>query len=182
MVEKTLSRFGALDVLVNNAAFASELKLGPFEEQTVAEWTRVLQVNMIGVFICVRAVAPHMRHQRWGRTINVASGTAFKGAPFMLHYVASKGGVITITRALANELGKDNVVVNAISPGYTLSENNLANTAFLEHYRKRAIETRAIPRDAWPDDIAAAAVFLASEDSRWVTGQILAVDGGSVYH
>jgi NAD(P)-dependent dehydrogenase (short-subunit alcohol dehydrogenase family) len=89
---------------------------------------------------------------------------------------------MSMTRSLAREFGADNVLVNAVSPGYTLSEGNLANTAFLDVYRKAAIETRSLPRDAWPDDISGAVAFLASDEARFITGQILAVDGGSVYH
>ena len=123
-----------------------------------------------------------MRGQGYGRIVNITSGTAFKGAPFMLDYVASKGALMTMTRALARELGKDMITVNAVSPGYTLSEGNLANKAFLDAYREAAINTRALPRDGWPADIVGAVAFLASDDAGFVSGQILAVDGGSVYH
>lgn len=182
MVETTLQRFGSIDILINNAAVSQTLKLTKFEELSLAEWQHVLAVNTIGVFLCCRAVAPHMRAGKQGRIINVASGTAFKGAPFLLHYVASKGAVISMTRALARELGSDNITVNAISPGYTLSEGNLANTAFAAAHREAAIASRALPRDAWPEDLVGAVSFLASDDSAFMTGQILAVDGGSVYH
>jgi NAD(P)-dependent dehydrogenase (short-subunit alcohol dehydrogenase family) len=182
MVETTLQRFGAVDILVNNAAVSATLKLKKFEELTLAEWQHVLAVNTIGVFLCCRAVAPHMRARRRGRIINVASGTAFKGAPFLLHYVASKGAVISMTRALARELGGDAITVNAIAPGYTLSEGNLANAAFAAAHREAAIASRALPRDAYPEDLVGALAFLASDDAAFVSGQILAVDGGSVYH
>jgi NAD(P)-dependent dehydrogenase (short-subunit alcohol dehydrogenase family) len=182
MVECAVQRFGAIDILINNAAVSQTLQLTKFEELSLAEWQHVLAVNTIGVFLCCRAVAPHMRARKQGRIINVASGTAFKGAPFLLHYVASKGAVISMTRALARELGRDNITVNAISPGYTLSEGNLANTAFAAAHREAAIASRALPRDAWPEDLVGAVSFLASDDSAFITGQILAVDGGSVYH
>jgi NAD(P)-dependent dehydrogenase (short-subunit alcohol dehydrogenase family) len=182
MVAKTVEAFGALDILVNNAAIAHQLVLTPFEKITKSEFERMLAVNTIGTFLCCRAGAAVMRPKKWGRIVNITSGTAFKGAPFMTHYVASKAAVMTMTRSLARELGPDNVLVNAVSPGYTLSEGNLANAEFLAVYRKAAIETRSIPRDAWPDDIAGAVAFLASDDAGFITGQILAVDGGSVYH
>jgi NAD(P)-dependent dehydrogenase (short-subunit alcohol dehydrogenase family) len=182
MVEAALQRFGSIDILVNNAAVSRSLELTKFEELSLAAWQHVLAVNTIGVFLCCRAVAPHMRAAKRGRIINVASGTAFKGAPFLLHYVASKGAVISMTRALARELGSDNITVNAISPGYTLTEGNLANTAFAAVHREAAVASRALPRDAWPEDLVGAVSFLASDDAAFITGQILAVDGGSVYH
>ena len=182
MVERTVAEWGRVDVLVNNAAIAATLKLTPFEELTVSEWQRVLAVNTLGPFLCVRAVAPHMRRQRSGRIVNITSGRAITGAPYMLHYVASKGALMSMTRSLAHELGGDFVTVNAVSPGYTLSEGNLANQAFAEKHRAAAIESRALPRDAYPQDIVGAVAFLASDDAAFISGQILAVDGGSVYH
>jgi NAD(P)-dependent dehydrogenase (short-subunit alcohol dehydrogenase family) len=182
MVEQTVERFGRVDVLVNNAAIAASIQLRPFEEISVAEWRRMQDVNAMGPFLCVRAVAPYMRSRQHGRIVNITSGTAFKGAPFMLDYVASKGALMTMTRALARELGRDFVTVNAVSPCYTLSEGNLANKDFLGTYREAAIATRAVPRDGWPADIVGAVAFLASDDASFVSGQILAVDGGSVYH
>ena len=182
MTREVVERFGGLDILVNNAAISQEIKLTPFEKIARSEFERMLSVNTIGVFLCCKAAAPIMRARKYGRIVNITSGTAFKGAPFMLHYVASKGAVISMTRALAKEFGADNVLVNAVAPGYTLSEGNLANEEFLAVYRKAAIETRAIPRDAYPDDITGAVAFLASDEAGFITGQIIAVDGGSVYH
>lgn len=182
MVERTLQTFGRIDILVNNAAIASTLKLGPFEQISVAQWRRMQDVNAMGPFLCCRAVSPHMRARQAGRIVNITSGTAFKGAPFMLDYVASKGALMTMTRSLAREFGNDFITVNAVSPGYTLSEGNLANREFLDVYRQSAIATRALPRDARPADIVGAVAFLASDDAAFISGQILAVDGGSVYH
>ena len=107
---------GTVDILVNNAAIASGLVLRPFEKISRVEFERMLAVNTIGPFLCIRAVAPIMRAKKWGRIINMTSGTAFKGAPFMTDYVASKGAVMTMTRSLARELGPDFVTVNAVSP------------------------------------------------------------------
>ena len=163
LISGTIDRLGRIDILVNNAAVSASLALTPFEKLTVAEWRHVLDVNAIGTFLCCRAVAPHMRAQKSGRIVNIASGTAFKGAPFLLHYVASKGAVISMTRSLARELGNDNITVNAVSPGYTLSEGNLGNPDFL-------------------DDLVGVVAFLASDDAAFMSGQILAVDGGSVMH
>src|SRR4030095_2597510 len=118
----------------------------------------------MGPFLCARAVAPHMRAQKSVRIVNITSGTAFKGAPLMLDYVASKGAVMTMTRSLARELGPDFITVNAVSPGYTLSQGNLANMELHLAYREAAIASRALPRDAWPADIVGAVAFLASDD------------------
>jgi NAD(P)-dependent dehydrogenase (short-subunit alcohol dehydrogenase family) len=182
LVSSTLDRLGRIDILVNNAAVSATLALTPFEKLTVAEWRHVLDVNTIGTFLCCRAVAPHMRARKSGRIVNIASGTAFKGAPFLLHYVASKGAVISMTRSLARELGSDNVTVNAVSPGYTLSEGNLGNPDFLAAHRQAAIAGRVLQRDAYPEDLVGAVAFLASDDAAFMSGQILAVDGGSVFH
>jgi NAD(P)-dependent dehydrogenase (short-subunit alcohol dehydrogenase family) len=182
MVEQTMAAFGQIDILVNNAAIAATIELRPFEQITMSEWRRMQDVNAMGPFLCTRAVASHMRQRQQGRIVNITSGTAFKGAPFMLDYVASKGALMSMTRSLARELGKDFITVNAVSPGYTLSEGNLANQDFLATYREAAIKTRAVPRDGWPADIVGAVAFLASADAAFVSGQILAVDGGSVYH
>lgn len=182
LVAGTVAEFGQVDIVVNNAAIAAKIELRPFEQITVAEWRRMQDVNAMGPFLLARAVSPHMRQRQYGRIVNVTSGTAFKGAPFMLDYVSSKGAVMTMTRALAREFGKDFVTVNAVSPGYTLSEGNLANEKFLASYREAAINTRSLPRDGWPADIVGAVAFLASDDAAFISGQILAVDGGSVYH
>ena len=182
LVAHTLDRLGRIDILVNNAAVSATLALTPFEKLSVAEWRQVLEVNTIGTFLCCREVAAHMRARKSGRIINIASGTAFKGAPFLLHYVASKGAVISMTRSLARELGRDNVTVNAVSPGYTLSEGNLGNPDFLAAHREAAIAGRVLQRDAYPEDLVGAVAFLASDDAAFMSGQILAVDGGSVFH
>ncbi len=182
MVRITLTRFGAIDILVNNAAISAGLRLMPFEKLTVPEWRKLLDVNVVGVFICCRAVAAHMRQRKSGRIINLTSGMAFKGIPFLMHYVASKGAIISMTRALANEFGNDNILVNAVAPGYTLSEGNLQQKDFVAAVREPAVAGRAIKRDELPDDVVGPILFLASADSGFVSGQILAVDGGSVYH
>ncbi len=182
MMDATIDRFGKADILVNNAAISKSLKMTPFEQLTVPEWRRILEVNTIGTFICCRAAAPHMRAQKYGRIINVSSGTAFKGAPLMMHYVASKGAIISITRSLARELGTDNITVNAISPGYILSAGNYENPEFMQAVRSAAVASRALPRDGYENDIVGSVSFLAGEDAAFITGQILAIDGGSVYH
>ena len=182
MVAATVKRFGRVDILINNAAIASTLSLKPFDELTTGEFRKVLDVNTVGTFHGCKAVAALMREQNGGRIINMASGTAIRGAPFIAHYVASKGAVMSLTRSLARELGKHNILVNAISPGYTLTDTNLANEEYMAATRQAVRDLRCVPRDAYPDDIVGAVAFLASDDARFVTGQILAVDGGAVYH
>ena len=182
MVAATVKRFGRVDILINNAAIASTLSLKPFDELTTEEFRKVLDVNTVGTFHGCKAVAALMRQQDSGRIINMASGTAIRGAPFIAHYVASKGAVMSLTRSLARELGKHNILVNAVSPGYTLTDTNLANEEYMAATRQAVRDLRCVPRDAYPDDIVGAVAFLASDDARFITGQILAVDGGAVYH
>jgi NAD(P)-dependent dehydrogenase (short-subunit alcohol dehydrogenase family) len=182
MTAKTIERFGKVDILINNAAISKSIEMTPFEKLSVAEWRKLLEVNTIGTFICCRAVAPHMRARKYGRIVNFSSGTAFKGTPFMLHYVASKGAIISMTRSLARELGPDHITINAVSPGYILSAGSRENPAFMEKVRPIAVATRSLPRDGFEEDLLGSISFLASDESAFVTGQILAVDGGSVYH
>src|SRR6185295_17320245 len=153
-------------------------ELKSFERITVAEWRKVMDVNTLGVFLCCRACAPHMRAGGYGRIINLASGAPLKGVPNFLHYIASKGAVIAMTRGLARELGKDGITVNSLAPGFTLSETVAKDPA---HRRTGEITkaTRAIARDETPEDLVGAVSFLASPDAAFITGQTLVVDGGS---
>ena len=178
MAGETKKAFGRIDILVNNAAIFSSLKLKGFEEISAAEWRKVMDVNTLGVFLCCRACAPHMRASGGGRIINLASGAPLKGVPNFLHYISSKGAVIAMTRGLARELGKDRITVNALAPGFTVSENVANDPA---HMRSGEISkaSRAISRDETPDDLVGAVSFLASDDAAFITGQTLVVDGGS---
>jgi NAD(P)-dependent dehydrogenase (short-subunit alcohol dehydrogenase family) len=178
MAAEAVKAFGRIDILVNCAAMFATVKLGPFEEIPVQEWKRLLEVNVMGVALCCKAVTPHMRRQRTGRIINLASGAPLKGVPYFLHYIASKGAVIAMTRGLARELGRDGITVNAIAPGLTVSDGTLNRP---EHLRTHAdtVRSRAIQREEHPEDLAGAVSFLASDDSAFMTGQTLVVDGGS---
>ena len=179
-IEATIRAFGTVHVLVNNAAMFGSLALKPFMEIESDEWDRVMAVNTRGPFECVKAVVPAMRAQQYGRIINIASGTVFKGTPHLMHYVASKGAVIAMTRVMARELGADNIGVNCIAPGLTMSD------AVVEMYPGATVagttSTRCFKRDETPDDITGTLIYLASGDSDFVTGQTILVDGGSVLH
>ncbi len=178
MATEAIKAFGRIDILVNNAAVFSTLRLKPFEEIGVEEWRKVLDVNVIGVALACRACVPHMRKGGYGRIINLASGAPLKGVPHFLHYISSKGAVIAMTRGLARELGKDGITVNSLAPGFTMSENLLSRE---DHLKAGAASraSRAIARDESPEDLVGAVSFLASADAAFVTGQTLVVDGGS---
>ena len=178
MAAETMSALGRIDILVNNAAIFSTLELRPFENIPVDEFRRVMEVNIMGVWLCCRACAPHMRKGGYGRIVNLASGAPIKGVPLFLHYIASKGAVIAMTRGLARELGKDGITVNSLAPGFTLSENVAQQAAHVQQ-GERTRMTRAIQRDEKPEDLVGTVSFLASEDSAFMTGQTLVVDGGS---
>jgi NAD(P)-dependent dehydrogenase (short-subunit alcohol dehydrogenase family) len=181
VVATTLDRFGKIDILVNNAALYSTLVETPLTEIDVDTWDRVMEVNVRGMFLMSKHVAPAMIAQRYGKIINIGSGTAFRGIANMLPYVTSKGAVMAFTRALSRELGPHSICVNTLAPGFTLSDSVVANNP--EHVssaREPAIQRRAIKRDERPEDLLGALVFLASADSDFVTGQTIAVDGGAV--
>ena len=178
MAGEAVKAFGRIDILVNNAAVFSTLKLKPFEEIPLAEWRKVMDVNVLGVALCCRACVPHMREAGGGRIINLASGAPLKGVPLFLHYISSKGAVIAMTRGLARELGKDGITVNSLAPGFTLSEGVVQKE---DHMKagERTRATRAIQRDEKPEDLVGAVSFLASAEAAFITGQTLVVDGGS---
>jgi len=181
MVEKTVGRYGALDALVNNAGLFTTLALRPFDQIPDDEWMRVMQVNTLGPFICAKAVVPIMRKQSSGRIINIASTVPMKGPPNMAHYAASKGAVISFTRSLARELGANNITVNAIAPGFTLSEGVLSNDLHSQMGDVTRKLSRSIQRDQVPEDLVGVLAFLVSDAAGFITGQTIAVDGGSVF-
>ncbi len=182
MAEETVKTFGRIDILINNAGIYTSLIPGPMEKITVDEWRKVMDVNVMGMWLCTKAVIEEMRKAGGGRIININSGVPFKGIPFLLHYVTSKGAVIGLTRALAKELGKDNILVNAIAPGFTLSDGVMENDVQLKHFREISAQARVIQRDQHPADLVGAAKFLSGPDSSFITGQTLVVDGGAYFH
>lgn len=176
-VAQVIERWGRVDGLVNNAALAMGLGGQPFEVIAEDEWERVMTVNVKGLWLVCRAVAPHMRAAGHGKIVNIASDVPLWGGDLYLHYVASKGAVVAMTRSLARELGEDNVCVNAIAPGLHHTE---ATKQATERRWNQYAAGQVLKREAMPDDIVGAAVFLLSGDSDFVTGQVLAVDGGMV--
>ncbi len=180
LATETLARFGRVDVLVNNAALYATLKRRSFMDIPVEEWDQVMAVNLRGLFLCARAVFPAMKAQGKGKIINIASGTFFKGIPNYIHYTTSKGGVVGFTRSLARELGDVGIRVNAIAPGFTLSGENEQNMP--EEGKQANIQMRMLKRAETPDDVVGVLVFLASDDSDFITGQTILVDGGSSVH
>lgn len=176
IADDLVGRWGSLDILVNNAALFASIEKRAFEEISLEEFRRVLDVNVAGQFVCVLATVGAMKAGGWGRIVNITSGAALKGLPGFLHYVTSKGAMIAFTRALARELGEHGVTVNAIAPGLTLSEGVRANPA----YASTPLQGRAIPRDQHPSDLVGTLLWLCSDGAEFVTGQTIAVDGGSV--
>ena len=181
MVDTAVTRFGRIDVLVNNAALYGPLKGGRFEKIDEAEWDAAMRVNVKGIWLCCRAAVPEMRKAGGGSIVNMASLAALYGTPFALHYTVSKAAVVGLTRGLARELGRDNIRVNSIAPSAVLTEGT---RQFFGDKYERALEViaagQAIQRNLRPNDVAGAMLWLASEQSSFVTGQTIPVDGGTV--
>ncbi len=182
LMRETLNKFGKIDVLLNNAAIYVTQKLwkGPVEELALEEWDRVIEVNLKGVFLCSKAVIPIMKRQRQGKIINIASGTFFSGSGNMPHYTTAKGGVVALTRVMARQLGDWNINVNCMTPGSTMSEENVTDD--VRARRSEGVNKRAFKRIETPADIVGTALFLASSDSDFMTGQLLVVEGGAILH
>jgi NAD(P)-dependent dehydrogenase (short-subunit alcohol dehydrogenase family) len=175
MVQATAERFGGIDILINNAAYFMTVKKSPFWEMEVEEFDKALAVNVRGVWLCAKAAFPYLKKSAKGKIINISSGVALNGNPNYIHYVASKGAVISITRAMARELGNYGICVNTVAPGMVVTEGRQVDP---EHV-KRTNSQRCFKRDQVEADLVGTVVFLASSDSDFTTGQLFLVDGGS---
>jgi NAD(P)-dependent dehydrogenase (short-subunit alcohol dehydrogenase family) len=185
MAKTAADRFGGIDILVNNAALFADIIKKPFSDITTEEWNRVMEVNTAGPFHCVKAVFPFMQ-QKGGKIINVASSVIFESAAGMPHYVASKGAVMAFTRCMAKELGDYKINVNSLAPGYTQSEGSRK----VQKNRRDSginpeqimLQRRCLKRSEEPEDLVGTAIFLASDMSRFITGQLILCDGGVSFH
>jgi NAD(P)-dependent dehydrogenase (short-subunit alcohol dehydrogenase family) len=182
LADETVERCGRIDVLVNNAGLYASLAMRPFTEIPLEEWRRVMDVNVASMFLTCRAVVPAMRAQGGGKIVNISSGTPFRGVPFLLHYVTSKGAIVAFTRALAKELGKDRILVNCVAPGFTMSDGVKEHPEVIEKLRDVSVAARTIQRDQEPEDVVGAVVYFASPASDFVTGQTIVIDGGQYFH
>jgi NAD(P)-dependent dehydrogenase (short-subunit alcohol dehydrogenase family) len=181
MAAEVAERCGRIDILVNNAGLYASLAMRPFHEIPAAEWRQVMDVNVLSMFLTCRAVVPRMRDGGGGRIVNISSGTPFRGVPFLLHYVTSKGAIVAFTRALAKELGGE-VLVNCVAPGFTMSAGVQEHPEVVEALQGVSVAARTIKRDQVPEDITGAVAFLCGPESTFITGQTMVIDGGQYFH
>ena len=182
MALEALEQCGSIDILVNNAGLYASLAMRPFTEIPLEEWRRVMDVNVASMFLTCRAVVPAMRDRGGGKIVNISSGTPFRGVPFLLHYVTSKGAIVALTRALARELGKDEIHVNCVAPGFTMSDGVKAQPEVIEALQGASVASRTIQRDQLPEDVVGAVVFLCTPAAGFITGQTMVIDGGQYFH
>jgi NAD(P)-dependent dehydrogenase (short-subunit alcohol dehydrogenase family) len=182
LADETVERCGTVDILINNAGLYASLEMRSFEQIPLDEWRRVMDVNVASMFLTCRAIVQVMRANGGGKIVNISSGTPFRGVPFLLHYVTSKGAIVAFTRALAKEVGKDNVLVNCVAPGFTMSAGVEAHPEVVEKLRDVSVSARTIQRDQTPDDVVGAVVYLSGPGSAFVTGQTIVIDGGQTFH
>ncbi len=185
MAKAAIDRFGAVDVLLNNAAIFGSIVLKPFMEYSASEFMKVLEVNVLGQFQCMKAVFPHMK-DKGGKIINIGSSSIVEGVPGMPHYVASKGAIMAMTRSMAREMGDFKINVNTIAPGFTHSDggNNFDRNKGMDipPLEELQLNARCIKREAVPEDLIGVALFLATDDSAFITGQMIFHDGGLSFH
>jgi 3-oxoacyl-[acyl-carrier protein] reductase len=179
MAETALQATGRIDGLVNNAAYFREVKLTPFEELDPAQWDRIFQVNVKGVWLCCKAVMPAMRARGSGSIVNIASVVAVAGQPGYLHYVATKGAVLSMTKGLAKECGKDGVRVNVIAPGFVITDATKNRPI---EWQQSFLKARALSREQRPTDLVGTALYLLSDLAGFVSGQTIVVDGGHIMY
>ncbi|MDX6387906.1 MAG: hypothetical protein QOD85_1708 [Gaiellaceae bacterium] len=182
VAEEVVRECGSIDILVNNAGLYASLEMRPFEQIPLDEWRKVMDVNVASMFLMCRAVVPVMRAGGGGKIVKISSGTPFRGVPFLLHYVTSKGAIVAFTRALAKEVGKDNVLVNCVAPGFTLSAGVEAHPEVMEKLRDVSVSARTLQRDQTPSDVVGAVAFLVGDGSDFITGQTIVIDGGQTFH
>jgi NAD(P)-dependent dehydrogenase (short-subunit alcohol dehydrogenase family) len=182
LADETVEHCGRIDILVNNAGLYASLQMRAFEEIPLDEWRQVMDVNVASMFLTCRAIVPVMRANGGGKIVNISSGTPFRGVPFLLHYVTSKGAIVAFTRALAKEVGKDNVLVNCVAPGFTMSAGVQSHPEVVEKLRDVSVSARTIQRDQTPEDVVGAVVDLCGPGSDFVTGQTIVIDGGQTFH
>ena len=182
LVDQVVEQCGTVDILVNNAGLYASLQMRPFEQIPLEEWRQVMDVNVASMFLTCRAIVPVMRANGGGKIVNISSGTPFRGVPFLLHYVTSKGAIVAFTRALAKELGKDSVLVNCVAPGFTMSAGVTTHPEVVEKLRDVSVSARTLQRDQVPDDVVGAVVFLCGPGSDFITGQSIVIDGGQTFH
>jgi NAD(P)-dependent dehydrogenase (short-subunit alcohol dehydrogenase family) len=182
VADEVVARHGGIDILINNAGLYASLAMRPFTDIPLEEWRQVMDVNVASMFLTCRAVVPRMRERGGGKIVNISSGTPFRGVPFLLHYVTSKGAIVAFTRALAKELGKDAIHVNCVAPGFTISTGVEQHPEVIEALRDVSIAARTLQRDQLPEDVVGAVVFLCTPAADFITGQTMVIDGGQYFH
>lgn len=181
-VAEVVEECGAIDILINNAGIYASLEMRPFDQIPVDEWRQVMDINVMSMFLVTKAVTPQMRKAGSGRVVNISSGTPFRGVPYLLHYVTSKGAVVAFTRALAKELGPDGILVNCVAPGFTISDGVKEHPEVLDALAEISVSARTLKRDQVPEDVVGATVFLSGPGSEFITGQTMVIDGGQYFH
>jgi NAD(P)-dependent dehydrogenase (short-subunit alcohol dehydrogenase family) len=179
MASRVLEKWGHIDGLVANAGLANSVGGAAYDEISTEEWDRLMRVNVRGTWLTCRAIAPHMQRRKQGSIVTISSDTTMWGSPKLLHYVTSKGAIEAFTRAMARELGADNVRINCVAPGLL---NNEATAGVPQAKREWNIQNRALKREGSPEDIVGLVSFLLSDDAAFITGQVIVADGGLIFH